>query len=43
MKADQLFLLFADIAFQGADGIGLDGTLYVEDMRVARLFQTIGE
>lgn len=31
----------ADIAFQGADGIGLDGTLYTEDMRIVEVDERI--
>ena len=36
-----LEMLAADIAFQGADGIGLDGTLYNADLRVAKVDQRI--
>jgi DeoR family transcriptional regulator, fructose operon transcriptional repressor len=32
-----LDLFAADFAFQGADGIGLDGSMYNEDMRLAQL------
>lgn len=32
-----LELLSADIAFQGADGIGLDGSIYNTDLRLARV------
>lgn len=30
-----------DIAFLGADGIGTDGTLYTDDMRIAKVDQEI--
>jgi DeoR/GlpR family transcriptional regulator of sugar metabolism len=36
-----LDMLAADIAFQGADGIGLDGRLYTGDLRMARVDQKI--
>ena len=36
-----LDMFFADIAFQGADGVGLDGTLYTEDMRIVKVDQKI--
>ncbi len=36
-----LDMFSADIAFQGADGIGLDGTLYNCDMRIAKVDQKI--
>jgi len=36
-----LDMLAVDIAFQGADGIGLDGTLYTADLGVARVDQKI--
>ncbi len=36
-----LEMLAVDIAFQGSDGIGLDGTLYTADLRVARVDRTI--
>jgi DeoR/GlpR family transcriptional regulator of sugar metabolism len=32
-----LELLAADIAFQGADGLGLDGAIYNSDLRLARV------
>jgi len=38
-----LGMLAVDIAFQGADGIGLDGTLYTGDLGTARLDQRIRE
>ena len=31
----------ADVAFLGADGIGLDGTLYTEDMRIVKVDEKI--
>jgi DeoR/GlpR family transcriptional regulator of sugar metabolism len=34
-----LDMFAADIAFQGADGIGLDGTIYNSDIRLARVDQ----
>lgn len=36
-----LDMLAVDTAFQGADGIGLDGTLYTADLAVARVDQRI--
>ena len=36
-----LDMFAVDIAFQGADGIGLDGTIYTEDMRIVRVDQKI--
>jgi DeoR/GlpR family transcriptional regulator of sugar metabolism len=36
-----LDMLAVDTAFQGADGIGLDGTLYTADLGVARVDQKI--
>jgi DeoR/GlpR family transcriptional regulator of sugar metabolism len=30
-------LFAADLTFQGADGIGLDGTIYNSDLRLARV------
>lgn len=36
-----LDMFSVDIAFQGADGIGLDGTLYNADMRIAKVDQKI--
>ena len=33
----------ADVAFQGADGIGLDGALYNVDMRISRVDRRIRE
>jgi len=36
-----LDMFAADIAFLGADGIGLDGTLYTEDIRIARVDEKI--
>jgi len=36
-----LEMFTVDIAFQGADGIGLDGTLYAEDLRIAKIDQKI--
>ena len=36
-----LDMFTADIAFQGADGISLDGTLYTEDMRIVKVDQKI--
>ena len=36
-----LEMFTADIAFQGADGIGLDGTLYTEDVRIAEVDEGI--
>lgn len=36
-----LDMFAADIAFQGADGIGVDGTLYTEDMRIVKVDQKI--
>lgn len=36
-----LDMLAVDTAFQGADGIGLDGTLYTADLSVARVDQKI--
>ncbi len=36
-----LDMFTADIAFQGADGIGLDGTLYTEDMRLVKVDERI--
>ena len=38
-----LGMLAVDIAFQGADGIGLDGSLYTGDLGTARLDQRIRE
>jgi DeoR/GlpR family transcriptional regulator of sugar metabolism len=38
-----LALLAVDIAFQGADGIGLDGSLYTGDLGTARLDRCIRE
>lgn len=38
---NNLDMFTADIAFQGADGIGLDGTLYTEDMRIVKVDQKI--
>lgn len=38
-----LGMLAVDIAFQGADAIGLDGTLYTGDLSTARLDQRIRE
>jgi DeoR/GlpR family transcriptional regulator of sugar metabolism len=38
-----LDMLTADIAFQGADGIGLDGSVYNSDMRLARVDQKMRE
>jgi DeoR/GlpR family transcriptional regulator of sugar metabolism len=34
-----LELFAADLAFQGADGIGLDGAIYNTDLRLARVDQ----
>ena len=34
-----LDMLAADLAFQGADGIGLDGTVYNADLQLARVDQ----
>ena len=36
-----LDMFAVDIAFQGADGIGLDGTLYTDDMRIVKVDQKI--
>ena len=36
-----LEMFSADIAFQGADGIGLDGTLYTVDMRIVEVDRKI--
>ena len=36
-----LDMFAVDIAFQGADGIGVDGTLYTDDMRIVRVDQKI--
>ena len=36
---DNLDMFAVDIVFQGADGIGLDGTLYNADLRLARVDQ----
>ncbi len=36
-----LDMFTADIAFQGADAIGLDGTLYTDDMRIVKVDQKI--
>ena len=36
-----LDMFSVDIAFQGADGIGMDGTLYNADMRIAKVDQKI--
>lgn len=36
-----LDMFAVDIAFLGADGIGLDGTLYTEDIRIARVDEKI--
>ncbi len=38
---NNLELFTVDIAFQGADGIGADGTLYTEDMRIVKVDQKI--
>lgn len=38
-----LEMFSADIAFQGSDGIGLDGALYTADMRISRVDQKIRE
>jgi len=38
-----LDMFMVDIAFQGADGIGLDGTLFTEDMRIVKVDQKIRE
>ena len=38
---NNLDLFTADIAFQGADGIGFDGTLYTEDMRIVNIDRKI--
>jgi len=36
-----LEMFSVDIAFLGADGIGIDGTLYTDDMRIAKVDQEI--
>ncbi len=36
-----LDMFAVDIAFQGADGIALDGSMYTEDMRISRVDQKI--
>ncbi|MEN6384927.1 MAG: DeoR/GlpR family DNA-binding transcription regulator [Phycisphaerales bacterium] len=36
-----LDMFMVDIAFQGADGIGMDGELFNEDMRIAKVDQKI--
>lgn len=36
-----LDMFMVDIAFQGADGIGIDGELFNEDMRIAKVDQKI--
>ncbi|HOF17678.1 MAG TPA: DeoR/GlpR family DNA-binding transcription regulator [Phycisphaerae bacterium] len=42
MVAEAVLDMFsADLAFQGADGIGLDGALYTQDMRIAKVDQKI--
>lgn len=38
---NNLDMFTADIAFLGADGIGLDGTLFTEDMRIVKVDQKI--
>jgi len=38
-----LEMFAADVAFQGADGIGLDGALYNADMRISRVDRKIRE
>jgi DeoR/GlpR family transcriptional regulator of sugar metabolism len=38
-----LDMLAVDLAFQGADGIGIDGTLYTDDPRVAQVDRRIRE
>ena len=38
---NNLDMFMADIAFEGADGIGLDGALYTGDLRVAKVDQKI--
>jgi DeoR/GlpR family transcriptional regulator of sugar metabolism len=38
---NNLDMFRADIAFLGTDGIGLDGTLYTEDMRIVKVDQKI--
>lgn len=36
-----LDMFAVDLAFQGADGIGMDGSLYTEDMRISKVDQKI--